>query len=253
MRWEEAATGCANILNTLGKTGDADAQTTVRTWWVLCMGARLIDCRAAANSWKAQAQSQGIPDSLLPEHTRAVVALPTFEPLAKCVTLRSMEIGVEPSTLLDNIQGNKRQAQVEWMRAVDEVGPLKVKLQTELLPAARKEKMSWLQRKLAPAQGAEGDRAGALAPSTAAMDVDEARVCQVWLYGLASRLSKCSDTASAFAQGVGMSDPNQPLQGYESRRWDPAGKTWQLMEACVHFQAARAGAQTDVAWRGVKK
>ena len=150
--------------------------------------------------------------------SRAAVALPAFEPLAKCVTLRSMEVGIEPSKLLDNLQGNKKQAQAEWMHAVDEVGPLKVKLQTQLLPAARKEKMTWLQRRMAPPHGAEGDRAGALAPSAAAMDIDEARVCQVWLFGLATRLSKCKDTASAFAQGVGMSDPNQPLQNYESRR-----------------------------------
>ena len=77
--------------------------------------------------------------------------------------------------------------------------------------------------------------------------------CQVWLYGLATRLSKCKDNAAAFAQGVGMSDPNQPLQGYQSRRWDPASPQWQLMEACVHYQAARAGAEANVAWRSGRR
>jgi hypothetical protein len=247
LRWQEAATGCAGILNMLGKTGDADAQTTVRTWWVLCMGSRLMECRAAVSSWKEQAQQQGLPESLQPEHTRAAVALPAFEPLAKCVTLRSMEIGVEPSKLLDDIQGNRKQAQAEWIRAVDDVGPLKVSLQSELLPAARVEKLTWLQRRTAQA-----DRAGALAPSPAAMDIDEARLCQVWLYGLATRLSKCKEAASTFAQGVGMADPNTPLQGYESSRWDPSSSKFMLMEACVHLQAARAGAKTDVAWRARK-
>jgi hypothetical protein len=32
-----------------------------------------------------------------------------------------MEIGVEPSKLLDDIQGNRKQAQAEWIRAVDDI------------------------------------------------------------------------------------------------------------------------------------
>ena len=133
----------------------------------------------------------------------------------------------------------------EWMRAVDAVGPLKIKLQRDLLPAAPRERLSWLQKRTSSATGRDD-----LAPSAGAMDIDEVRYSQVRMYGLATRLSRCKAAAATLADGVGMSDQNQPLLDYTSRRWDPASSTWQEIEACVHLQAARAGANVDVAWRG---
>lgn len=211
------------------------------------MGSHLTDCKKQVGSWKEQAATHGLPDSLKPEHTHAAVSLPTFEPLAKCVTLRSMEVGVEPGKILDRMQGQggevgRKRAKAEWAQATKDVDPLKAKLQT-MIPAARKERMPWLRRVIS------SDRGVTLAPSAAAMDIDEARLCQIWMYSLATRLDDCKRPASALAIGVGMSDPNQPLLRYNSRRWDPSSATWQEMEACVHIQAKKAGAEVDPVWR----
>ena len=88
-----------------------------------------------------------------------------------------------------------------------------------------------------------------LAPSAAEMDVDELRVCQVWMYGLASRLTACHRAASEFSIAAGMVDPNSPLKGYDEERWDPTEPPWQRMEICVHTQASKAGTEADTAWR----
>ena len=81
------------------------------------------------------------------------------------------------------------------------------------------------------------------------MDIDELRVCQVWTYGLASRLEACRPQAHEFASAAGMRDANQPLLGYDEARWDPRTPVWQDMELCVNAQAERAGADCDAAWR----
>jgi len=82
-----------------------------------------------------------------------------------------------------------------------------------------------------------------------AMDIDELRVCQIWMFGLASRLHECQQHAAQFARQVGMPDPNTPLRGYDEDRWDPLSTGWRQMEMCVHEQAAKASTETDAVWR----
>lgn len=234
------------MLGVLNNTrGDYDGEVAARAWWTVCMGARLQECRKAHDTWKQQVEDAALPNTLTVAQTQQAVALPAFEPLARCVTLRSMEVGVEPGPLLDRMQAqSKLGAITEWSRAVRDVVPLRERLQA-MLPMARVARLSWLQR----AVGSRAQAPAGLAPSAAEMDIDEVRLCQVWMYGVASRLSACRGAAGELAAGVGMSDPNQPLQGYESRRWDPTSPTWREMEACVHLQAAKAGTVADAAWR----
>ena len=134
-------------------------------------------------------------------------------------------------------------AAAEWAQAVREVAPLRTQLQ-QMLPAARRERLPWLRR----VASREADRA-TLAPAAEQMDADELRLCQVWMYGLATRLADCRHTAAALASAVGMADPNAPLGGYDARRWHPRSAAWREMEACVHVQAGRAGTAADAAWR----
>ena len=50
-------------------------------------------------------------------------------------------------------------------------------------------------------------------------------VCQVWMYGLASRLGACRAAAGEFATVAGMRDPNTPLLGgFDEERWDPTAR-----------------------------
>lgn len=241
-RWRDAFSRCSSTLSALARTSDAEQQVSIRTWWVLCMGSHLAECKDSYSEWKSQAAAS-LPADLTAQHTREALSLPGFPALAKCVTLKSQAVGVEPGNLLDNVGGGFT-LRKDWFHAVEEVEPLKTSLQAMLL-AARREQLSWLA-KLTRRPGAVD---AALASSSTEMDVDEVRLCQVWMYGLASRLAPCKGSASAFAAGVGMEDPNQPLKNYQSKRWDPRSPVWQEMEACVHFQASRAGVTADSVWR----
>ena len=204
------------------------------------MGARVAECKDSYVEWKEQA-AQSLPGQLTPEHTRAVIELPGFETLGRCILSAGQAVGIDPGVTLDTVEAHG--ASSEWSRAVGEVEPLRQRLQTTFLADKQS---SFIRRAFASRDKAKNV---ALAPSAGEMGVDELRVCQVWMYGLASRLSECQNAASEFAASAGMSDPNSPLAGYDEERWDPREPIWQRMENCVHGQAANAGTETDRAWR----
>jgi len=146
--------------------------------------------------------------------------------MAQCVLERGREIGVQAEQTLQAVEqaGMKQQAASEWPRAVREAAPLQAKLVTKFLPDG-------------------------IAASFEHMGVDELRVCQVWMYALASRLGACRQTAQDFASAVGMRNPDAPLLNYDEARWDPGSAPWVKLEACVHAQAASAGDSIEAVWR----
>lgn len=245
--WRAAFGGCRSILEALAKASDDDGRAAARMWWVACMGAQLNACRSKHNEWKEQAAAE-LPKQLQAEHTERAVMLPGFEPLAQCILDRGAAIGVNPAVTLDHVEneGGRQFAASDWKRAVGEVEPLRRNLQLGFLRRANEQ--GFLRRSIRRASdGGKGQVS--LAPSAAEMDVDELRVCQVWMYGLASRLTACHRAASEFAIAAGMVDPNSPLKGYDEERWDPTEPPWQRMEICVHTQANKAGTEADAAWR----
>jgi hypothetical protein len=76
--FNEAFRACSPMLSTLAKASDPDAQTTVRTWWVLCMGSHLAECKSAATNFKDAAARQNLPENLRPEDTPSAVRLPAL-------------------------------------------------------------------------------------------------------------------------------------------------------------------------------
>ena len=188
-----------------------------------------------------------LPGQLKPEHTVAAVSLTTFEPMARCLVDHADSLGFDAGAMLNRVEaaGEQNAASAEWARAVREVEPLRTKLQTHFLSQEGRESQSFLQRAIAGSKA----KKPALARSAGEMDIDEVRVCQVWVYGLASRLRACQQLAHEFAVSSGMTDPNTPLQGYDEERWDPRAPPWRDMESCVHVAAAKAGTETDIAWR----
>jgi hypothetical protein len=208
------------------------------------MGSRVTECKGTYSVWKEQA-SAALPVQLKTEHTEQANRLPGFEPMARCIAERGVELGIDPKALLDKVEreGGRVLAAAEWSTAVGEVAPLRRKLQEAFLK--RGERMSLLQR--AVARG-KADEVG-LAPSAAQMDMAEVKVCQVYIYGLASRLRGCAPLTAAFADAAGMTDRNAPLRNYDGARWDPTTPKWAELEACAHVHAAAAGTEVDVAWR----
>jgi hypothetical protein len=225
-RWRAAIGACNPALESLMRADDEGGRLAARAAWVRCMGSQVYGCKDSYAHWKAEAAGHGIEGEMKREHTEAAVALPGWAPLAQCVIDHGQQAGVEPTRTLAAVEaaGVQRQAQVELSRAVGEVEPLRNRLQRRFLPH------------------------GPAAPG--AMGIDELRVSQVWLYGLASRLSSCRRLACDFAQTAGMRDPSAPLVGYDEERWDPGAESWQGMERCVQAHAARAGVEWDTIWRG---
>lgn len=226
--WSSAMTSCTPMLEALAKATSEHGRMSARTWWVLCMGSRLGACKESYGQWRAEA-SKRLPKQLKPEHTEQALGLPGFEPLAQCVLGSGEAVRVDAGAMLDRIESRAGAAHA-WTRAVEEVEPLRQKLQLSFLKA----------------DGAVETR---LAATAGEMDIDELRVCQVWMYGLASRLAACQPLAQRFAKRAGMKDPNSPLQGFDESRWDPRDASWQEMEMCVHHQASGVGTETDQFWR----
>ena len=244
-RWRESFAGCTSMLEALARTSDVEGRAAARAWWVICMGSRVAECKGAYAAWRAQAEG-ALPTQLKTEHTEAAISLPGFEPLAQCIIERAAAIGVDAGAMLDRVEvaGERTLASAEWSRAVQEVEPMRSRLQQGFLRGSQAEP-SFLRRAMARLRSDEV----VLASSAGEMGIDELRVCQVWMYGLASRLSACQGAAGEFAAAAGMSDPNAPLLGYEAERWDPRSPVWSEMEACVHVQAGKAGTEADAAWR----
>jgi hypothetical protein len=243
-RWREAFSGCTGILEALAKASDDKGQAAARAWWTICMSSRLDECKGLYGEWKGQAAAALPTKQLTAEHTEDAIRLPGFEPMAQCLIDTGAAVGVDPAATLEHVEaeGIRMQAATEWARAVREVSPLRTRLQE-----------SFLSTKTRAGFFSAAKSRVTLAPSAGEMGIDELRTCQVWMYGLASRLRACQDDARKFAELAGMDDPNSPLQGYDESRWDPRAPAWQQMEACVHNQASRAGTDADTAWRHAKQ
>ena len=228
-----AFASCKQSLEALARASDESGRLAARTWWVVCMGSNLESCRESYSEWRSQAAAV-LPQQLTAAHTETAVRLEGFEPMARCVLAGAEAVGVQAERTLDHVEaaGMKQQAAAEWARATQEVEPLRNQLQATFLKG-----------------GLLSRGKPALATSAGAMGIDELRVCQTYMYGLASRLGACQQTALDFAAVAEMRDTNMPLLGYQEEKWDPNAPAWQRMELCVHHEADKAGASFDGAWR----
>ena len=208
-RWREAFSGCTPVLEALAKASDESGQETARLWWVVCMSSRVQECKSPYAAWKSDAAA-ALPTQLTAEHTETAVRLPTFEPMASCLLDHGESIGVDPAETLNRVEaaGRHQQAAQTWQLAVSEVETLRLTLQQSFLAARNRFALF----------GAAKPKV-ALAPTAGDMGIDELRVCQVWMYSLASRLHACRQFAAEFATSAGMTNPNEPLQGYDEDRW----------------------------------
>ena len=233
-----AFAACKPTLEALARASDESGRMAARSWWVVCMGSQLQSCKGAYSGWREEAAAE-LPQQLTASDTTRAIGLPGFEPMARCVLACGEAVGVKPDRTLDHVEaaGVKQQASAEWQRATSEVEPLRQSLQSTFL---QKESRGFFSR---------GSSKPALAAKPADMGIDELRVCQVYYYGLASRLSACQHLAAQFSTAAGMQDANAPLLGYDEEKWDPTAEPWKRMELCVHTVADQAGTEADRAWR----
>ena len=141
------------------------------------------------------------------------MALPGWAAMEKCVVEQGRAVGVEPAQTLAHVERAG-----PWIRAVDTVNPLREKLQRSFLP-------------------------GGVAKTQDEMGIDELRVAQVYVYGLAQHLADCRAHATGFARSAGLSNPDMPLKDYDEERWDPRLAEWQRMELASTPRRRPASAQ----------
>ena len=220
--WRESFVRCTGVLEQLAKADTEAERLAARSWWTIGMAGTLPRCRALYDAWRAQAAS-ALPAQLTAQHTEAAVALPGWAAMEKCVVEHGRAVGVEPAQTLAHVERAG-----PWIRAVDTVNPLREKLQRSFLP-------------------------GGVAKTQDEMGIDELRVAQVYVYGLAQHLADCRAHATGFARSAGLSNPDMPLKDYDEERWDPRLAEWQRMELCVHAAAQAGSGSVDAAWRAAHK
>ena len=190
------------------------------------MARALPQCGEVMARWKSAATAEG-GSTIAAEDMARVTALPPWEALAGCVERHAGEAGVSTAVTLQHVATEmgvgrrvRHAAQQQWVRAAQDCEPMRRNMQANLLDG----------------------RADA-------NERDEVLLMQAWMYGLASRLERCQQTAAAFAQHAGMRDAANPLLGLDEDRWALEAAEWREMEDCVHAVAREADADVQQAWR----
>lgn len=79
-------------------------------------------------------------------------------------------------------------------------------------------------------------------------DADQLECKMVWIYSIATMLPQTTAAAKAWGAHAGISDPTQPLAGFDSTKWDPRLPAWAPIDTGVQAGADRGGTTLDDAW-----
>ena len=115
--WRSAMRGCAPMLEALAKATTDNGRMAARTWWVLCMGSKLDQCRDQCGQWRSRLTAQ-LPSQLKAEDTPKALGLPAFEPLA-CILASGEAVRVMPGNA--GSHRSKSAAKHNWDHAVSGV------------------------------------------------------------------------------------------------------------------------------------
>eukprot|EP01046_Picozoa_sp_COSAG06_P010333 COSAG06_NODE_563_length_14268_cov_25.500670_5_plen_278_part_00 len=172
-----AFVACAPTLDVVGQASSSMELEAACGWWRVCMARALPQCRDALAGWKVAAAETVGTSSLQAEHMAAVTAIAPWAALASCVEQHAGAAGVASARTLQHVatesgvgQRIRVAAQREWVSAARDCEPMRQGMQKNLLGK----------------------------PDTNLRD--EVLLMQVWMFGIASRLQRCSEQAENFAQ-----------------------------------------------------
>jgi len=77
-------------------------------------------------------------------------------------------------------------------------------------------------------------------------DVSDAKM--IWIYGLSLNVSVLSEAAAQWSSIVQMSNPTQPLVGYDATLWDSRKDEWGPLDLGVQAAAERGGSTLEDTW-----
>eukprot|EP00658_Telonema_sp_P-2_P063683 TRINITY_DN52458_c0_g1_i1.p1 TRINITY_DN52458_c0_g1~~TRINITY_DN52458_c0_g1_i1.p1 ORF type:complete len:160 (-),score=34.32 TRINITY_DN52458_c0_g1_i1:102-581(-) len=118
-------------------------------------------CTAQFKQFSADVGGLQTPD------TAAVVNQKSFNPLAECVQQAGRQLGVEIAETLNAVEAHGMQQGVQaWTQATNGIDPARHQIQRAFAP-------------------------NGTAPDVQQMSIEEFRGCQIWMYGLATRLQAC--------------------------------------------------------------
>ena len=109
------------------------------------------------------------------------------------------------------------EGRIEWLTAVSAAHNIKVVLKT----AVEKD------------GGSVGDTSDAM---------------MVWIYAICINVPRLKKECEAWATLVGMKNPMEPLNGYDSEKWNPRKKEWAPLDLGAQATADRGGSELKVAW-----
>ena len=176
-------------------------------------------CTAQFQQFKQDVSSKSVASQ------QELFKLASFNAMCECVQQTGFDLGVDIGDTLNAVESyGAQQASGAWKQAVDGIDPARRSIQRAFIPAGT-------------------------APKHQQMSLEEFRGCQIWLYGLATRLQACHGDAKQWASEAGLQNPLDPISGYDEAQWNPQVETWQRMENCVRRQAHRAGTDVFAAWR----
>ena len=133
--------------------------------------------------------------------------------LVSAVDAQAVHVGSD----LAGIWGGLVRGRLEWIMARSATHMLKLNLKKALVDGG----------------GAEGD------------DMDAK---MVWVYSLGSVLNKCKEHAVVWARKATVTQPQQPLFGFNPEKWDARLKEWQLLDEAVGQAAEAAGTTLEAEW-----
>ena len=176
-RYRRAFSACGNTLDVVGQASSSMELEAACGWWRVCMARALPQCGDVLAAWKVAAAETVGSSSLEAQHMAAATAIAPWAALATCVEKHAADAGVATGRTLQHVATEsgvgariRATAQREWVAAARDCEPMRRNMQENLLGK----------------------------PDTNLRD--EILLMQVWMFGVASRLQRCSEQAKQFAQ-----------------------------------------------------
>jgi len=160
---------------------------------------------------------------------RSARASPVWSNVVGIVKKKAEEVGSDPEAIWKTLE----QGRLEWLRAVNSAHSIKGLLKKTLIKGAADNPKSPNNNDAPPAVVLNGD-------------ISDAKM--IWIYGLSLNIKELQQAAATWAQVVRMSNPTEPLVGYQAILWDPRHEDWRALDLGTQAAAEGGGSTLEAAW-----
>merc|ERR1740124_818604 len=141
-------------------------------------------------------------------------ASPKWNDAVQVVKKKAKGVGSD----LESIWKSLEQGRLEWIQAVNNAHPIKDFLKNALTKGAAAEK-----------------KASSNQQTILDGDISDAKM--IWIYGLSLNITALQQATNSWAKIVRMSNPTEPLVGYQPELWDPRLDEWRVLDLGIQAVA----------------